>query len=294
VNDTFEAQIKKYTEQLAADSNSRVFVPLAEIYRKLGRYEEAISVAQDGLKHHPNYMGGKTALARAYFENGKLEQAQELLESILQLAPDNLLANRLLSELFVEKGEPNLAVPVLKQLVAMEPNDARAAKQLADLEARLSGAPQLESQPSPHSSPHPSSHSPAASSSPKPPVQVKPPGAPLQQPQQKKRSLPSPSLSPATISSAQKAQPSLPQEPKKVITTQTQTLANLYRSQGHLDKAIEVYQELLKENPGNKSFMLALKQTERELGEKIKINSGTNVEFLKTLMVRIQKRRRAY
>jgi len=81
VADGLEQSIKKYTEQLAQDPRSRVFVPLADAYRQLGRCEEAIAVAQEGLKNHPTYVSGKIALARAYFENGDADPAADLLKT---------------------------------------------------------------------------------------------------------------------------------------------------------------------------------------------------------------------
>ncbi len=97
--DSPEADIKKYTEQLAADPKSRAFVPLSDAYRRLGRYEEAISIAQDGVEKHPTYVAGKMALARALFENGDVDSAREHLSWVLSIAPDNLMASRLMAEL---------------------------------------------------------------------------------------------------------------------------------------------------------------------------------------------------
>src|SRR5262245_17462535 len=136
-----ESEIRKYTEQLAHDPGSRVFVPLSDIYRKMGRYDEAIAVAQDGLKHQPHYIGGKVALARAQFENGDLEPARALFEEVLHLAPDNLIANRLLSEVYLQTGQGPKAVPFLRKLIAIDPQDRRAAEQLASLSGSTAKEP---------------------------------------------------------------------------------------------------------------------------------------------------------
>jgi len=152
MSETIEADIKKYTEQLAKDPKSRAFVPLADTYRKLGRYEEAISVAQEGLKYHPTYVGGKMSLARAYFEYGDLEPAREVLEGIIRFAPDNLMANRILSEVYVQEGNSEAAIPILRRLLAMEPNDERAAQQLASLEQQSENpSTPIEGEKSPNS-----------------------------------------------------------------------------------------------------------------------------------------------
>lgn len=238
MSNAFEAQIKKYTEQLAQDPKSRVFVPLSDIYRKLGQYDEAIAVAQEGLKHHPNYMGGKTVLARAYFENGDLDPAQEILEYIIEFAPDNLLANRILSEIYVQKGKPDQARPILKRLLAMEPGDDRAKRQLNAIEKGQT-------------------------------ARVEPPakeGATLAGPPATKTSPP----------------------------TETATLANLYRSQGHLEKALGIYKKLKDQEPGNPSHAQAIAEIEAELGKKRTARPETRfqVDYLNKLLHRIQERRR--
>ena len=51
--------LKKYQE----DPSSRVFAPLAESYRKAGLADEAIEIAREGLRVHPNFVGGRVALA---------------------------------------------------------------------------------------------------------------------------------------------------------------------------------------------------------------------------------------
>ncbi len=265
MTESLEADIKKYTEQLAADPKSRAFVPLADIYRKLGRYEEAIAVAQEGLNHHPHYVGAKMALARAYFEDGSLDEAGELLESVIQFAPDNLFANRLLSQIYVQKGTPEKAVPLLRQLLTMEPNDSRAATQLAQIEAAAStGTGSTPPVAEPAVSPQPSP--PAAAVGATPPPASPPPAQPVA----------------ATASSVQPG-------------IKSATMANLYRSQGHLTEALAMYEELLTAEPQNKAYSTAIEEIKRELtnrGEVARSGDGRGV-FLKTLLERIQTRRRA-
>jgi tetratricopeptide (TPR) repeat protein len=235
VSEPFEADIKKYTEALAADPKSRVFVPLADIYRKLGRYDEAIAIAKEGLLHHPNYMGGKVALARAYFENGDLDPAEEYLREILNFASDNLVANRLLAQIYLQKGENDKAIPLLKQLQAFEPGDSWVAQQLNQA-ANLS-------KPSP----------------PKPPV----------------------------------AKPS-PAKPAET-TPQTVTLAELYRSQGHLEQARSIYQLLARADPTNAKVSNAVAELERELSARQTVATGgvsKRKEVLEKLLSTITTRRR--
>jgi tetratricopeptide (TPR) repeat protein len=218
----FEAEIKKHTEALAADPNSRAFVPLSDVYRKLGRYDEAIVVAREGLVRHPNYLGGKVALARALFENGDLAESGLLLEEVLNFAPDNLLANRLLAQVYLQAGAREKALPLLKRLQAVDPGDAWVAKELA--------------RPAPEA-PRPK---PAPAAAPKAPVR-------------------------------------------------TATLAELYRSQGHDDQALEIYRELLRADPKNP----ALVRSVRELtGKALTAAPAGRGAILERLLARVTERRR--
>ena len=46
-------EIDRLATQLAKDPQSKAFLPLAEEYCKVGMWEEAVSVLEDGLKYFP-------------------------------------------------------------------------------------------------------------------------------------------------------------------------------------------------------------------------------------------------
>jgi tetratricopeptide (TPR) repeat protein len=130
-----ETSIERYLQELSKDPKSRSFVPLSDAYRQLGKYEEAIEVAQNGLKHYPTYISGKIALARAYYENGDLDPAFEILDRILTTTPDNLLANRIFADVCAHSGKADRAVKALEMVLKFEPNDERSKKLLENIRA---------------------------------------------------------------------------------------------------------------------------------------------------------------
>src|SRR3982750_948516 len=89
--------IYEYLRKYQEDPSSRVFAPLAEAYRKAGLVDEAIEVAQEGLRVHPNFIGGKVALARALFDKKLFSAVVDELSPIVQDIPDNIVAQRLLA-----------------------------------------------------------------------------------------------------------------------------------------------------------------------------------------------------
>jgi tetratricopeptide (TPR) repeat protein len=128
--------IYDYLRRWQEDPTSRVFAPLAEAYRKAGMVDEAIEIAQDGVRVHPNYLGGRVALARALFDRKRYHEVIEQLEMSMQNAPDNLAGQRLLGESFLMTGRVAEALASYKLLLYFSPMDVEAARLVKELEAQ--------------------------------------------------------------------------------------------------------------------------------------------------------------
>ena len=117
------AEINRYEEMLAREPNSYCFAPLADLYRKSGLLDDAISVARRGCELHPDYVGGYLALGRACREKGLNDDSRTALEKVLAISPDNLLAQKLLSRIYLERGDSRLAEMSLRSVLAQSPDD---------------------------------------------------------------------------------------------------------------------------------------------------------------------------
>ena len=126
------AYLRKYQE----DPTSRVFAPLAEAYRKAGMPHEAVEIAHEGLKHHPNFIGGRVALARALFDLKKYTEVIEELAPRIRDVPDNLIAQRLLGDSFLVLGLVAEALSSFKMLLYYAPQDVEVAKMVQELESQ--------------------------------------------------------------------------------------------------------------------------------------------------------------
>ncbi|MCM2321647.1 MAG: hypothetical protein NDJ90_00115 [Oligoflexia bacterium] len=122
--------LKKYQE----DPASRVFAPLAEAYRKAGLVEEAIDIAREGLRIHPNFVGGRVALARALFDKKRFAEVVEELRPVVQDVPDNLVAQRLVAESCLMLGQVAEALGAFKMLLYFSPEDLETAQLVKELE----------------------------------------------------------------------------------------------------------------------------------------------------------------
>jgi tetratricopeptide (TPR) repeat protein len=141
--------IYKYLKKYQEDPASRVFAPLAEAYRKANRVDEAIEIAREGLKVHPNFVGGRVALARALFDKKLYEEVIEELRPVVRDVPDNLVAQRLLAESFLMQGQVAEALSAFKMLLYFAPQDTETANLVRELEAQAyeSGALVLRNDP---------------------------------------------------------------------------------------------------------------------------------------------------
>jgi len=129
------SEIEKLTERIAKDPKSKLFVPLAEEYKKTGDIEMAIQVLTDGLKSNPGYVTARSFLGRLLLDKGDLGGAQKELEEVIKAIPDNLLAQRKLGDLYVLQGRGSDALQRYKAALALNPADKELPSLLVDLEA---------------------------------------------------------------------------------------------------------------------------------------------------------------
>jgi tetratricopeptide (TPR) repeat protein len=109
------SEIAKLTERISKDPKSKLFVPLAEEYKKAGDIEMAIAVLTEGLKNNPGYVTAKSFLGRLLLEKGNLSEAQKEFEEVIKAIPDNVLAQRKLGNIHVLQGRAQEALLFFRQ-----------------------------------------------------------------------------------------------------------------------------------------------------------------------------------
>lgn len=127
--------IEKYQKIMASDPQSKVFAPLAEAYRSMGMNKEALEVCQQGVKTHPDFAGGRIALARLLMDSQNIEEALAELRRASQLAPENVLAHSLLGETYLRLKRPKEALKSFKSLLFLAPDNAKAQNAVSKLES---------------------------------------------------------------------------------------------------------------------------------------------------------------
>ncbi|MCG2722425.1 MAG: tetratricopeptide repeat protein [Thermodesulfovibrionales bacterium] len=126
--------IERLKEKISRDPNSKLFVPLAEEYKKAGMYDEAIDALTKGLEQQPGYLSARVSLGKIYIERGMLVEARDEFEKVISAIPDNLYAHKKLAEIYRELGEKEKAVQKFRKVLKLNPMDNWAATSLAELQ----------------------------------------------------------------------------------------------------------------------------------------------------------------
>ena len=119
-------EIDRLATQLAKDPHSKVFMPLAEEYGKVGMWQEAAGVLEDGLKLNPGFITAMVALGRAYDHMGQATKAKAILEESVKLSPENLRAHRTLIKIYQSQGLNESALQSCAVILAVNPRDEEA------------------------------------------------------------------------------------------------------------------------------------------------------------------------
>ncbi len=124
----------KYLEIYEKNPRSRVFAPLAEHYRQVGMLEKAIDILKKGIKTHPSYIMGHLGLAFCYFDQRQFNLSYNILKPLLSSNRDNIRLQRLFAKSCLEIGKFEEALDVFKYILFVSPRDPEAAELIKHLE----------------------------------------------------------------------------------------------------------------------------------------------------------------
>ncbi len=122
-NTSFWTDIKQYEAVLERDPASYAFIPLSNLYRKIGLFDDALAVAQRGCSRHPNLVAGQLSLGLACHELGLTAKCRHALENVVRITPENVEAQRILSRMYADAGEHTAAESSLRIILSLAPND---------------------------------------------------------------------------------------------------------------------------------------------------------------------------
>jgi len=84
-----------------SDKGSRVFLQLADEYRRLGRETDAVAILNEGLQANPGHLGARVARGRSLLALGQAKESAVDLERVIEADPTQMVAYRLLVEAYI-------------------------------------------------------------------------------------------------------------------------------------------------------------------------------------------------
>jgi tetratricopeptide (TPR) repeat protein len=132
-------EIAKLEALYASNPGGRVFVHLAEAYRKAGELELARGILSDGLGRHTDSASGYVVLGRVLSDMGDAPEAQRAFRRVLELDAGNLIALRGLGDLALDEGRTGDALELYRELLSRNPSNEEVRTLVADVERRAAG-----------------------------------------------------------------------------------------------------------------------------------------------------------
>ncbi|MGA1867065.1 MAG: tetratricopeptide repeat protein [bacterium] len=225
-------QIRKLKAEYRKNPESKLFFPLARLYEKVEELDTAKKILEDGLKKYPHYYGAKAFLGEILYKNNEFEEAQSHLEAVIKKVPENLLAHRILAKIYTQQGRKDLADEQLRVATLITP-DHPETPSIDYLVERFTPLTKEEAEEKE-----------------------------LTQKKERKKKNKKKYIE-------KKEKESKEEETKadsgtdEILTT---TLAELYYSQGLIDKAIDIYTKLSEKAPQDKALNRRLNELKHEAG----------------------------
>jgi tetratricopeptide (TPR) repeat protein len=137
MNQDFSSFVERYQLIYEKDPTSKVFAPLAEAYRRMGLLDEAIDLAERGVKRHPNFASGRVALGKCFAQRGEYLKAVEQLQVAVDLSPENLLGHQLIADCYQKLKKLPEALNAYKMVLFLNPDDVKSAAKVKEIEVQV-------------------------------------------------------------------------------------------------------------------------------------------------------------
>jgi predicted regulator of Ras-like GTPase activity (Roadblock/LC7/MglB family) len=124
--------VRRWSDELARDPASLVFLPLGETLRRQGQLDLALKIAVRGLERHSHNADAHDLLARIAVDRGELQRAFDEWDMVLQLTPGHVGALKGMAFVRFQQGKSDEAAQYL-QRASEQGGDAEVTAALANL-----------------------------------------------------------------------------------------------------------------------------------------------------------------
>ena len=134
----FSPLMEKYHQTLRQNPKSRVFAPLAEIYRKHTMHEKALDILKRGIRYNPEYALGYLGLAECYYDKKQYSLAYSTLRPLVGSHRENIRMQKLFAGSCEKLKYLEEALDTYKHILLLNPKDNDTSKNIQTLEERFS------------------------------------------------------------------------------------------------------------------------------------------------------------
>ena len=120
-------EIRRWSDELARDPSSMIFLQLGEALRRQGQVDLALKVAVRGLERRPHNADAHDLLARIYVDQGDLERAFDEWDMVLRLSPGHAGALKGMGFVYFRQGQLDLAERFLSEAGSSDDQDPSIA-----------------------------------------------------------------------------------------------------------------------------------------------------------------------
>lgn len=131
-----QADLQRWSEEVARDPRSLAFLPLARAYRKQGLRAASLQLCMRGLEAHPAHVEGHGLLAMLYLDDGDHQRAADEWSIVLRVDPDNFEALRGMGFCYLEQDRLSRARQMLERAALLRPADPTVQEALRVLGTR--------------------------------------------------------------------------------------------------------------------------------------------------------------
>ena len=230
-------------ERYRAAPKGHVFAPLADACRKAGMLDEALEICARGVGEHPRYASGYVVQGKCLYDAGRIGDAQAAFDRVLDLDPKNLVALKYLGIIHAERGDSARAREFFEHILVLDPDDREIRSRMEDVSHHRPQASTKVLMPmaSPHITPPAAREEPYSAAVEEEPVML-------------------PDVEDEDFS----GEPiTLRDESVTSDEIATITLADIYASQGYTTRALRIYREVVKRQPGNTTLIAKIEKLEQ-------------------------------
>ena len=115
--------IQKFSQRVRRDRYAKVYAPLADCFRRVGLFDDALEVCRIGLEIFPRYLACHEVLGKVFLRQGRLADAKRELELVRNVVTDSVELNKSLIKLYARLNDQDKAEALLEEVIEKVPFD---------------------------------------------------------------------------------------------------------------------------------------------------------------------------